>query len=541
MKKTALFLWLAAAVTARAAVPRVSVDAPLEVGPTPAVSAGASAPTLTFSAAIAPSLTAVAAPSLAAPPGVAPRPLAMQSLKPALMPAAQPLFAPALTDLALPEAPLRAAGASGPEAPAPKTIDSLRENAPLSAKLGGGALEDAAPALEKNFAAAASLAEGKGGDGSVKGDGSASPASADLTKRFFEKVALDGGSPEGTKALRQAFERMLASPSAREFAERFLAEGVPAVVRFEEFPGSRLVNANGRMLFYAARGYTEWKGDHVLVRMNRDYLGTDDEYRREDLPPTLAHELLGHGTWYARAAKAGLTQAFHHHDLNETNARLVGWITDFELDRRFEESGAWGYLADPIAFLHRLKLRLPYYALTFSTAEMAKAQASLEARSADAKMRRAQLVVELSNHNSWIPVIDHFANKHGIEESRLRALRGYMNDTAQNYRDEIAMVDALVAEVEATIGRMKAEPSGESEIFLRNASANPMFVELQREADRNTRILLDQIAAAGAQPGGESDETRRAREEHWRGQITYQDLVEMYRKDRADNPKHWGQ
>ena len=28
-------------------------------------------------------------------------------------------------------------------------------------------------------------------------------------------------------------------------------------------------------------------------------------------------------------------QAFHHHELNETNARLVGWLVDFELDGRF--------------------------------------------------------------------------------------------------------------------------------------------------------------------------------------------------------------
>lgn len=86
--------------------------------------------------------------------------------------------------------------------------------------------------------------------------------------------------------------------------------------------------------------------------------GTDAEFQKQDLPPTLAHELLGHGLWYGRAIRESALQVFHHHELNEANARLVGWLVDFELDGRFEEAGAWAYLADPVAFLQHLKLHL---------------------------------------------------------------------------------------------------------------------------------------------------------------------------------------
>ncbi|MDE2144175.1 MAG: hypothetical protein KGJ84_17340, partial [Elusimicrobia bacterium] len=326
---------------------------------------------------------------------------------------------------------------------------------------------------------------------------------------------------------------------ARALAERYLADGAPAVVRFERFEGSRIFDVDGRKIFYAPRAFTEWKGDHVEVRLNQDYLGTDPEFLKQDLPPILAHELLGHGLWYSRAVRENALQAFHHHELNETNARLVGWLADFELDGRFEDSGAWDYLQDPAGFLSNLKLRLPYYALTFSNEELARPIQALESRSAAAKEKRARLEAELANLISWNPVIDHFARHHGIAEPRLRALRGYMTDNEAGYREELKVMDALIADVDATVGRMKAEPDRVSERYLQSAAAHPMFADLVRETATNGRRLLQMVGAASAQAGDESAEAARRRDDHWRGQVTFDELVEMYRRDREENPRHW--
>jgi hypothetical protein len=553
MRRFALFALLAVVGTANAAVPRVTIDAQLAPlsGPSataaPSAISASAAPALFLSpaaSAIAPAPLAFAAP-LSAPAALAlPAPLATS------IPAATAAPAPALAALPAPAAfaaPRFHAPASA-EPSGPKTIDALKANAPLAEKLSaaGGSIEDSARALENNFNAAASL--GSNGDGAdpvlppLSGEAAkpADPKHDPLLAKLLKTVRLDdGGIPARHEALLRAFTRMLQTPTARALAERFIADGVPAVVRLEAFEGSRIYEANGRKIFYAPRAFTEWKGDHVEVRMNLDYLGTDDEFQAQDLPPTLAHELLGHGLWYSRAVRENALQAFHHHDLNETNARLVGWLVDFELDQRFEEGGAWSYLQNPEGFLQHLKLRLPYYALTWSTAELARPRETLEERSLAAQAKRDLLKTQLANHLSWNGVIDHFVSHHDVAESRLRALRAYMTDTAQSYQDEIKVMDALIAEVDATVGRMNAEPDRESERFLKAAATHPLFADLRTDTDENTRRLIEQVSKTPAKLGDESDAAARAREEHWRGQITFEQLVEMYKKDRAQNPKHW--
>ena len=515
MRRTALYLLLALAGTANAALPRVLLETPLAPLSAPAFVA---AP-LALAPSAAPQLL-LAAPSLLAAPAIAVPALAAPAVA-ALPAAAQP---------------------SGP-----KAIDALKANAPLAEKLSApeASVENSVGSAEANFNAAAFGAAADGPDPvlpPLAGDAPkpANPARDPLLSNLLKHVRLDdGGVPERREALMTAFRRMLQTPTARALAERFIADGIPAVVRFETFEGSRLYEVNGRKIFYAPRAFTEWKGDHVEVRMNLDYLGAHAEFQEQDLPPTLAHELLGHGLWYSRAARENALQAFHHHDLNETNARLVGWLVDFELDQRFEESGAWSYLSDPAAFLNHLKLRLPYYALTWSTAELARPRETLEERSLAAKAKREQLRTQLANHSSWNGVIDHFVAHHAVAESRLTALRGYMAETAQSYQDEIGVMDALIAEVDATVGRMNAEPDHSSERYLQWAATHPLFADLRAETDAHTRRLQGQVSRTPAKLGDESQSAVQAREDHWRGQITFEQLVEMYRKDRERNPKHW--
>lgn len=542
MKRLLISLLLAAAGTARAALPRVSLDAPLAPVSAPGAAAAPSlnAPLPLSMAGTLPSAAAALAPTPALSPLPALPPAASAALAAR---AAAPAAAPALPELPIPDhgsvLPRNAGRAEQPL----RLIDRLVRHAADSRALADGGLETAAPALRRNFAAAAGL-ERDGDDGGAVTPPAASAGGEerrdDLLGRLLTRVTLDdNSSPEQRAGLEDAFRRMLTAPSARALAERYLAEGAPAVVRFERFEGSRIYDVDGRKIFYAPRAFTEWKGDHVEVRVNLDYLGTDAEFLKQDLPPILAHELLGHGLWYSRAVRENALQAFHHHELNETNARLVGWAVDFELDGRFEESGAWNYLQDPAGFLAHLKLRLPYYALTFSNEELARPVEALEARSAAAKEKRAQLEAELANLLSWNPVIEHFVKHHGLAESRLRALRAYMSDNEAGYREELKVMDALIADVDATVGRMKAEPDRVSERYLQWAAAHPMFADLARETEANGRRLIEMVGAASAKAGDESAEAALRRDEHWRGQVTFDELVELYRRDRERNPSHW--
>jgi hypothetical protein len=546
MIRSALFALLAALGTAHAALPGVVIEIPLTPVSAPAFVAAPSAASLSAS----PAFLSASASLSPAPAALSAAPAAAKALAaPAVLAAPAAAPAPALAALAIPDAinpsPAAAVAASVPAGP--RAIDALRANAPLADKLSAasasGSAEDAARALETNFNAAASLGDGGSRDGAAhesSGAKAAPESRAALLERLLQHVRIDdAGMPERREALTKALSRMLETPTARALAKRFIADAVPAVVRFEPVEGSRIVEANGRKTFYAPRGFTEWKGDHVEVRMNPDYLGADEEFRQQDLPATLAHELLGHGLWYARAVRENALQAFHHHDLNETNARLVGWLVDFELDRRFEEGGAWTYMQNPAAFLENLKLRLPYYALTWSTEELANPRETLEARSAAARAKRAQLEVSLANHNSWNAVIDFFVGRGELDEPRVRALRAYMADTAQAYKDEIGVMDALIAEVDATVGRMNAEPDRSSERYLQNAASHPLFADLKNETDEHTRRLIAQVTRTAAKLGDESPESVKAREDHWRGQLTFDQLVEMYRKDRERNPRHW--
>jgi hypothetical protein len=532
MIRSALFALLAAAGASHAALPRVVIEAPLMPLSAPAFVAAPAG------AALSEAPRFLGAPALSAAP-------AALSVAPAFAaPAALAAPAAALAPLppAAARAPARAAAGAASVPEGPRAIDALRANAPLADKLSeaAGSAEDSARALEANFNAAASLgADVSGNDGPVS-PSERPGAHAALLARLLEHATIDDdGVPERRAALTRAFERMLETPTARALAERFIADGVPAVVRFETVEGSRISEVNGRKIFYAPRAFTEWKTDHVEVRMNPDYLAADAEFQQQDLPPTLAHELLGHGLWYSRAARENALQAFHHHDLNETNARLVGWLVDFELDQRFEESGAWSYLQDPAAFLNHLKLRLPYYALTWSTAELARPRETLEERSQVAKAKRESLRAQLINHESWNAVIEFFVQRRDISESRLNALRGYMTDTARGYRDEIDVMDALIAEVDATVGRMNAEPDRSSERYLKSAATHPLFADLKNETDENTRRLVEQVSRTPAKIGDESAATVKAREDHWRGQLTFDQLVEMYRRDRERHPEHW--
>ncbi len=422
----------------------------------------------------------------------------------------------------------------------PKVIDSLREHGLGATKLADLKGERGSAALEANFMSAAALGDGVIAPSADDSAPRVEPAQdlRPLPARMLERVRLDDrGRADEKKVLEDSFKRMLATPTGRRYAEEFLAEGLTAHVHFEDFPNSRLLLVDGRKKFYAALAYTDWRQEgYAEIRLNRHYVDGDPDYLRESLPSILGHELLGHGLWYGRAAKEGLYPAFHYHELNETLARLVGWAIDHELDGRFEEAGVWSYLSDPARYLSSLKMRLPYYAVTFGQAELANPMQTLRLRLADAEQEVAHARHNLAVQKTWLPVLDHFSRDHGIPAQRFTLLRKELEDQEAGYQGEIVNAEAIVWEVSGLLGRLEAEPGHTSALYLSQAAAHPFFARLSAETERLGEILQRLVAAAPPAPPRPAP-SRPA------GQISWIELAEMYKADMAADAhravKHW--
>lgn len=519
-----------------AAAQRVTLEVPLS--PTPSVSASAAAlgfqrnpAPLALSSGLSlwnePSLSAVtplparvlpltpvkAAPSVAQPLAARPVPAALAAVKP------------------VPNVSENAANSA-------KVIDSLREHGALSAAASKQDGEDGKAGAEKNFLNAASL-----------GGPNDRPASAleikptedtrALVTRMLERVKLDDrGKADEKEALERQFLRMLATPTGARLAEQFLAEGLTAEIHFEDFPDSKLLLIDGRQKFFAAQAYTHWKQDGTIeVKLNRHFVDGDREIMHETLPWVIGHELLGHGLWYGRAAKENLYTAYHYHELNETEARNVGWAIDLELDGKFEEQGVWSYLEDPAYYLAHLKMRLPYYAVTFSAEEMADAMGTLRARVSVARSEIERAKRNLAAQKTWTAVIDHFATGHGIAEGRFTMLRKEQADLITHYEMEIDNSEAVLAGVTELLGKMEAD-NEESQKYLQAAGKSDLFARLAAENDRLTTDLREKSRHTPREPARQPPPRPE-------GQISWAELSQMYHDDvaadakRKAGEKHW--
>lgn len=370
----------------------------------------------------------------------------------------------------------------------------------------------------------------------------ADPSSSfELLSRLLTHVTIeDDGDPSKHETIVRALARMLESKTARALAERFVAEDESAVVRFQTIDGTRFIEHDGARAIDGFRGLTNRCDDRLIVVINDAYLAASARCQAEDLPATLAHELLGHGLWYVRAARANLFLGIHYHTLNEINARLVGWLVDIELDGRIETGrAAQAHIDDPDGYGNDLRFSLPYYAMTFSSAEMLRPAVTLEARLAGARERRGAVEKQIANHRTWYAVINHFVAKHGLDESRLRDLRAEMAETDKSLTGKLAQADAVAAEIVAMLERLRAETDQDSEAYLRRAAAHPLIAELAASAAEHDRRLRECVAASPHDPYIGSWEPDPQSADADSDRVTFDDLVAMYRRDLAEHPEHW--
>jgi hypothetical protein len=355
---------------------------------------------------------------------------------------------------------------------------------------------------------------------------------ADPLPSLFDLVQFeDGGDPRRRLALAQGLEQLVNSPTGGTLAQEFGDLGLGARLAFGRIEGTRAVIIDGRPGFHGPRGYTTWHHDHPLVILNDHYLTIDPIIRERELPATLGHELLGHGLWYHRAQAKKLLDVFHLHELNEVNARLVGWTIEMELHDGLGDREAWHFLRDREGYLAEMKLRHPYYALTYNADEMKDALASLIARIPKARARLAEQIENLKRHRSWYRVIDHFIMVHYMDHNSFTALQGYMKDTDGVIFSEIEQARLALNAMIKAAQTLHGEADRQSARYLARKAQHTLFADLQKGVDLHSTRLEEQVEAQREKAKKGKLNLDSAMTRHWEGQVTFEQLVSLYEND----------
>lgn len=310
-----------------------------------------------------------------------------------------------------------------------------------------------------------------------------------LAEQMISHLAIGVGEEERQcEIIRKAISRLMDAPTAREIAIDYLAESIPTTVQFGK-PKNATSASSDYMLLIQPRDYAHWEANRLVVILNAAYLTADEGFRATDLPVLLGHELFGHGIWYARAERAGVRQGYHHHELNETNARLVGWLINLELNGPGDCGEAIRYLDNAAQYLAHMKLKLPYYALTFSSQEMLRPVEVMEAGAQQARNSRSALVKRLAELGALMAAEDGKGRRDTSDSPACKARDPVQAEEKMWIRNELTSLDAVITELDAVIGRFRAETENKSERYLCWASEHSFFVELQREVDKRSNRL----------------------------------------------------
>ena len=114
---------------------------------------------------------------------------------------------------------------------------------------------------------------------------------------------------------------MLESPTARQLAEEFIAEGQSVKVSFEAMADTSIVEINGKIPAWKPGTTSAVSGQSPVV--SERGLPSADLGSAANAPVTLAHELFGHALTTS-GRQAGRPNSYYAYRNNETNAGVVG-------------------------------------------------------------------------------------------------------------------------------------------------------------------------------------------------------------------------
>ena len=369
----------------------------------------------------------------------------------------------------------------------------------------------------------------------------------DLAARLAGQLILENhGDPKQSKILREAIAGMLESPLARKLAEEFIAQDVPVEVSFEPVENSEVIERNGKKIITGSGGnmHTESTPPHAVL--NRDYLQSDASYRVRELPETLGHELLGHGLESIKAKKAGVDRTYNFYEDNETNAGLVGWIISAERHVYLDDSHMRAYLRDPEEYHAELQVSLPYYARTYSRAEMDDVIPVLKKRLARAKKKMGEIAQEAKNTQKWRAIADHMITVHKTDAKKFHSLLENMDSRINIYgprdqNDLQRIVDALEGEI-----RQFSLPQGAAALKkMQDDAKNPFFTQQDERIAKRREALSKLVESEDASKSANSGRGKTSVSAPFAppppGQYEWDDLDKMYRRDLEKHPEHWNQ
>lgn len=376
--------------------------------------------------------------------------------------------------------------------------------------------------------------QGPGGVPAGQPGGGQPPGAADvdaLLGRLLTRVQLDDhGDPRQGAGLRAGLRNMLLSQTGREMAEQFIAEGATAKLSFEAIPGSRVVEENGRRVLQSSGGHALTHLRPVQVVLNRDYLDTDPDYQRVNVAGTLAHELFGHAFERQRADRARVTDSLMNYRGDEAGSGLLGWLVQLELGGPADDGHMWSYAQDPERYHKELQTNLPYYATTFSPAEMPNPADTLAARRGQVEEERRRARMLVASTLRWRPVARHFIDAHGMAEPPF----GTVFETLRNYEVWLASHETNLTEIGEHMDRTRAWWTGTPEgraarDRVVNESRRPYFQQMETRL-RERRERLNGLLQ-GRRPEPSTPPIP--------GHVQLPELYRMYDEDVRDNPGHW--
>jgi hypothetical protein len=163
--------------------------------------------------------------------------------------------------------------------------------------------------------------------------------------------------------IREAAQRLTASASLVPALEDFEALHIRLVVSF----------AHGQ----SEDGLLSWRDGTAIASLAQRYTLAD----LDRLPIVLAHEVLGHALWEAKARRQNVHAAVRFHLNGELIALVTGWIAALELGLEPPHPGLLrDFSSSPDSFARDLPLMSPHYVLLLSTEEMRHVRRTLQDR-----------------------------------------------------------------------------------------------------------------------------------------------------------------
>lgn len=243
-----------------------------------------------------------------------------------------------------------------------------------------------------------------------------------LTRLLARVEFVPNEDPRANPALLAALAQVLETPTGRELAAAFVAEGASARVFMGELEGSAVVLRGGRKVLGGSGGSLDARMDPPLAVVNRHFLDVDPAYRRLELPHTLAHELLGHGLTARRAQKAGFARALDYYRGDEALAALGGWLVSLELGAPADDHWLRRYAESPEDYYRGLSELAEAYSVTLSPAQMRAPQSAWRRRLLALEGRLRRIEESAAEHRRRRRFIEHLISVHGRERAPWSAL-----------------------------------------------------------------------------------------------------------------------